>query len=93
MSRPNALVSTAGPGYTGGDRDSTIAEALARLGIATELRHTSGAARVLDELAGTATGTWLLAQMAAAGLRALSTGIQTLPTADAHFGTCLTPEQ
>jgi len=68
-------------GYTGGDRDPVIAEALARLAIATELRRTSAAARVLDQLADTEAGAWLLTQMAAAGLHALSTGVQTQPAA------------
>jgi hypothetical protein len=77
-------------GYLGGDRDSVVAEALARLAVAVELRHTSAAARVLDGLAGTEAGAWLLTQMAAAGLRALSTGIQTLPLAAAADDQVLT---
>jgi hypothetical protein len=67
-----------GPTVTGaydpvGPRDPALAVVLARLETATALRDPAAAARILDNLAATGEdGVWLLRQMAAAGLRALS---------------------
>jgi hypothetical protein len=54
-------------GSTG--RSPALAEALARLEVATRLRDTDAAARILQRLADTDEGQWLLRQCVAAGLR------------------------
>jgi hypothetical protein len=67
-----------GPGHEG--RDHRVAVALARLETCAAQRDERAAARVLDGLAATDDGAWLLLQMAAAGLRVLGAGTQHLPT-------------
>jgi hypothetical protein len=55
------------PGSDG--RSPALVEALARLEVATRLRDTDAAARILEGLADTDDGLWLLRQCVAAGLR------------------------
>jgi hypothetical protein len=50
-------------------RSPALVEALARLEVATRLRDTDAAARILEGLAGSDDGLWLLRQCVAAGLR------------------------
>ena len=51
------------------ERSPSLVEALARLEVATRLRDTDAAARILEGLADTEDGLWLLRQCVAAGLR------------------------
>lgn len=51
------------------ERSPSLVEALARLEVATRLRDTDAAARILEGLADTEEGLWLLRQCVAAGLR------------------------
>jgi hypothetical protein len=51
------------------ERSPALVEALARLEVATRLRDTDAAARILEGLAGSEDGLWLLRQCVAAGLR------------------------
>lgn len=71
----------AGGGGHGG-REAALAATLARLEVCARHRDHQAAARALDRLPATEDGAWLLIQMAAAGLRALSTGAQQLPPTD-----------
>jgi hypothetical protein len=57
------------------ERSAELAEVLARLEAATRLRDAAAAARLLDRLAETDDGRWLLHQCAAAGLREVATRI------------------
>jgi hypothetical protein len=51
------------------ERSPALVEALARLEVATRLRDTDAAARILEGLADSEDGLWLLRQCVAAGLR------------------------
>jgi len=51
------------------ERSPGLVEAMARLEVATRLRDTDAAARILEGLADTEDGLWLLRQCVAAGLR------------------------
>jgi hypothetical protein len=57
------------------DRSPMLVEALARLEVATRLRDTDAAARILERLADSTDGQWLLRQCVAAGLREVATHI------------------
>src|SRR5690348_4179571 len=67
----SAGVPTDGPD----DRSPALAEALARLEVATRLRDTDAAARILERLTDSDEGRWLLRQCVAAGLREVATHI------------------
>lgn len=56
-------------------RSPGLVEALARLEVATRLRDADAAARILQGLAETDEGQWLLRQCVAAGLREVATHI------------------
>ena len=56
-------------------RSPGLVEALARLEVATRLRDADAAARILEGLAETGEGQWLLRQCVAAGLREVATHI------------------
>ena len=56
-------------------RSPGLVEALARLEVATRLRDGDAAARILEGLADTDDGQWLLRQCVAAGLREVATHI------------------
>lgn len=64
------------------ERSAELAEVLARLEAATRLRDPDAAARLLDRLAETDDGMWLLHQCAAAGLREVAARISE--TGSAH---------
>jgi thioredoxin-like negative regulator of GroEL len=53
-----------------GQRDPAVAELLARLEIAATWRDSAAAARIIDSLARSGDGAWLVGQFCAAGLRA-----------------------
>jgi hypothetical protein len=73
------------------ERDPALAVTLARLETCATFRDARAAARALDAMATSPDGAWLLLQMAAAGLRALSAGTQQLPPATVHTATAQTP--
>ncbi len=61
------------------ERSAELAEVLARLEAATRLRDPDAAARLLDRMAETEDGMWLLHQCAAAGLREVAARISDGP--------------
>lgn len=69
-------------------RSAELAEALARLEAATRLRDGDAVARILDGLASSEDGQWLLRQCVAAGLREVAAVIAEADTspADRSFG-------
>lgn len=67
-------------------RSAELAEVLARLEAATRLRDADAAARLLDRLAGTDDGMWLLHQCAAAGLREVAARISDGPASSSAPG-------
>ena len=68
-------------------RSAGLAEALARLEAATRLRDGDAVARILDGLANSDDGQWLLRQCVAAGLREVSAVSAQADTAErSSFG-------
>jgi hypothetical protein len=65
-------------------RSAELAEALARLEAATLLRDGAAVARILDGLAGSDDGQWLLRQCVAAGLREVAAVIANTDDSQAH---------
>jgi hypothetical protein len=68
------------------DRSPALVEALARLEVATRLRDTDAAARILEGLADSDDGLWLLRQCVAAGLREVADHIAEGTTAGDSLG-------
>jgi hypothetical protein len=65
-------------------RSAELAEALARLEAATRLRDGDAVARILDGLAASEDGQWLLRQCVAAGLREVAAVIAEADTSAAN---------
>lgn len=68
------------------ERSPALVEALARLEVATRLRDTDAAARILEGLADSEDGLWLLRQCVAAGLREVADHIAEGTTAGDSLG-------
>ena len=67
-------------------RSPDLVEALARLEVATRLRDADAAARILESLASSADGQWLLRQCVAAGLREVASHIAEGTTPGTNLG-------
>jgi hypothetical protein len=74
------------PNSDADSRSPDLVEALARLEVATRLRDADAAARILEGLASSADGQWLLRQCVAAGLREVASHIAEGTTPGTNLG-------